>query len=50
MGNGTNDVMIATINSRHMVQNIPNAQLVVYPDAGHGVQFHSVAAEFTARV
>jgi pimeloyl-ACP methyl ester carboxylesterase len=37
--NGVNDVMIATINSWHMVQNIPNAQLVVYPDAGHGAQF-----------
>jgi pimeloyl-ACP methyl ester carboxylesterase len=37
--NGVNDVMIATINSWHMVQNIPNAQLTVYPDAGHGAQF-----------
>ncbi|MDE5444211.1 alpha/beta fold hydrolase [Bradyrhizobium sp. CSA207] len=37
--NGINDVMIATINSWHMVQNIPNAQLIVYPDAGHGAQF-----------
>ncbi len=37
--NGVNDVMIATINSWHMVQNIPNAQLIVYPDAGHGAQF-----------
>jgi pimeloyl-ACP methyl ester carboxylesterase len=37
--NGVNDVMIATINSWQMVQNIPNAQLIVYPDAGHGAQF-----------
>ena len=37
--NGVNDVMIATINSWHMVQNIQNAQLIVYPDAGHGAQF-----------
>ena len=37
--NGVDDVMIATINSWHMVQNIPNAQLIVYPDAGHGAQF-----------
>ncbi len=37
--NGVNDVMIPTINSWHMVQNIPNAQLFVYPDAGHGAQF-----------
>jgi len=39
IANGVNDVMIATINSWHMVQNIPNAQLIVYPDAGHGAQF-----------
>lgn len=37
--NGVNDIMIATINSWHMVQNIPRAQLIVYPDAGHGAQF-----------
>ena len=37
--NGVNDVMIATINSWHLVQNIPNGQLIVYPDAGHGAQF-----------
>jgi pimeloyl-ACP methyl ester carboxylesterase len=37
--NGTNDVMIATINSWHLSQNIPDAQLVVYPDAGHGAHF-----------
>ena len=37
--NGVNDVMIATNNSWHLVQNIPNAQLIVYPDAGHGAQF-----------
>ena len=37
--NGVNDIMIATVNSWHLVQNIPNAQLIVYPDAGHGAQF-----------
>lgn len=37
--NGVNDVMIPSINSWHMAQNIPNAQLVIYPDAGHGAQF-----------
>lgn len=37
--NGVNDVMIPTINAYHMVQNIPNAQLFIYPDAGHGAQF-----------
>jgi pimeloyl-ACP methyl ester carboxylesterase len=37
--NGSNDVMIASINSWHLVQNIPNAQLLIYPDAGHGAHF-----------
>jgi pimeloyl-ACP methyl ester carboxylesterase len=37
--NGVNDVMIPTINSWHMSQNIPNAQLFIYPDAGHAAQF-----------
>lgn len=37
--NGANDVMIPTINSWHMSQHIPNAQLFIYPDAGHAAQF-----------
>ena len=37
--NGVNDVMIPTINSWYMARNIPNAQLFVYPDAGHAAQF-----------
>jgi len=37
--NGIDDVMIATINSLYLAQNIPNALLILYPDAGHGAQF-----------
>jgi pimeloyl-ACP methyl ester carboxylesterase len=37
--NGVNDVMVPSINSWHMAQNIPNAQLFIYPDAGHAAQF-----------
>jgi pimeloyl-ACP methyl ester carboxylesterase len=37
--NGNHDVMVPTINSWYMAQNIPNAQLLIYPDAGHGAQF-----------
>lgn len=37
--NGVNDIMIPTINSWHLSQNIPNAQLLIYPDAGHGAHF-----------
>jgi pimeloyl-ACP methyl ester carboxylesterase len=37
--NGIDDLMIATINSFYLAKNIPNAQLIIYPDAGHGAQF-----------
>ena len=37
--NGIDDVMIPTINSYYLAQNIPNALLILYPDAGHGAQF-----------
>ncbi|HEY0749355.1 MAG TPA: alpha/beta hydrolase [Steroidobacteraceae bacterium] len=34
--NGDHDVIIYTVNSYLLKQNIPNAQLILYPDAGHG--------------
>ncbi|MEH2474299.1 pimeloyl-ACP methyl ester carboxylesterase [Nitrobacteraceae bacterium AZCC 2161] len=34
--NGTKDVIVYTINSYILAQNIPNAQLILYPDANHG--------------
>jgi pimeloyl-ACP methyl ester carboxylesterase len=34
--NGDNDVIIYSINSWILQQNIPNAQLIIYPDANHG--------------
>lgn len=37
--NGVNDVMIPTVNSYYMARNLPNAQLFIYPDAGHAAQF-----------
>ncbi|WP_445404556.1 alpha/beta fold hydrolase [Acinetobacter vivianii] len=37
--NGVDDVMIPTINAYQMALNIPNAQLFIYPDVGHGAQF-----------
>ena len=37
--NGIDDIMIPTINSLYLAQNIPDAQLILYPDAGHGAQF-----------
>jgi len=37
--NGNNDIMIPTINSYILEQHLPNAQLILYPDSGHGSQF-----------
>jgi len=37
--NGDNDVIIYSINSWILQQNIPNAQLIIYPDASHGSQY-----------
>lgn len=37
--NGNHDVMIPTLNSYTLSQHIPRAQLIIYPDSGHGVLF-----------
>jgi len=37
--NGSHDIVIPTINSYTLQQNIPNAKLLLYPDSGHGVHF-----------
>jgi len=37
--NGGNDVIIYTVNSYILQQHIPNAQLILYPDANHGSQY-----------
>src|SRR6266852_1335888 len=37
--NGGTDVIIYTINSYVLQRNIPNAQLILYPDANHGSQY-----------
>jgi pimeloyl-ACP methyl ester carboxylesterase len=37
--NGSHDVLIYTINSLILQQKLPNAQLIVYPDANHGSQY-----------
>jgi pimeloyl-ACP methyl ester carboxylesterase len=33
---GSNDVDVPTVNSFIMQQNMPNAQLIIYPDSNHG--------------
>ena len=37
--NGDRDVIIYSVNSWIMQQNLPNAQLIIYPDASHGSQY-----------
>ena len=37
--NGSNDIIMPTVNSFIMQQNIPDAQLIIYPDSNHGSQF-----------
>jgi pimeloyl-ACP methyl ester carboxylesterase len=37
--NGSNDVIIYTLNSFILQQNLPNAQLILYPDSNHGSQY-----------
>jgi pimeloyl-ACP methyl ester carboxylesterase len=55
VANGESDRMVPTTNSVDLAQRLPNADLVVYPDAGHGgiFQFHEqfvdTALEFLAR-
>jgi pimeloyl-ACP methyl ester carboxylesterase len=37
--NGDRDVIIYSVNSWILQQNLPNAQLILYPDANHGSQY-----------
>jgi pimeloyl-ACP methyl ester carboxylesterase len=37
--NGSHDVIVYTVNSVTLQQNLPNAQLILYPDANHGSLF-----------
>ena len=47
VANGESDRMVPTTNSVDLAQRLPNADLVVYPDAGHGgiFQFHEQFVE-----
>jgi pimeloyl-ACP methyl ester carboxylesterase len=36
---GSHDIMIPTANSYNLSQQLPNAELIVYPDSGHGSLF-----------
>lgn len=43
IANGDNDIMVPTANSIDLAERIPNAQLIIYQDAGHGsiFQYHT---------
>jgi pimeloyl-ACP methyl ester carboxylesterase len=55
VANGDNDRMVPTPNSADMARRLPNAELVIYPDGGHGgifqyhEQFVPKALEFFGR-
>ena len=49
VANGMHDVMVHAYNSYAMAQRLPNARLVLYPDAGHGFLFQ-YAEDFGAEV
>ena len=55
VANGDTDRMVPTKNTHDLAKRLPNSQLIVYPDAGHGgiFQFHAdfvpKALEFLAR-
>jgi pimeloyl-ACP methyl ester carboxylesterase len=55
VANGDNDRMVPTKNTHDLARRLPNSELVIYPDSGHGAvfQFHAVfvpkALEFLAR-
>ena len=36
--NGSNDLIMPTVNSFIIQQKMPNAQLIIYPDSSHGSQ------------
>jgi pimeloyl-ACP methyl ester carboxylesterase len=37
--NGSNDIVVPTINSYILQQNLPNAELILFPDSNHGWHF-----------
>jgi pimeloyl-ACP methyl ester carboxylesterase len=37
--NGRSDIVVATVNSYILQQNLPNAELILFPDSNHGSHF-----------
>jgi pimeloyl-ACP methyl ester carboxylesterase len=44
VASGSNDLIIPTVNAVVLAQRLPNAQLIIYPDSGHGFlfQYHTL--------
>jgi len=48
--NGNKDLIVYTINSFILQQNIPNAQLIIYPDSNHGAPYqYPISLSATSR-
>jgi hypothetical protein len=39
VANGSHDIMVPTVNSYLLAGHLPNAELIIYPDANHGFLF-----------
>jgi pimeloyl-ACP methyl ester carboxylesterase len=37
--NGNDDIVVSTLNSYFLQQNLPNAELILFPDSNHGSHF-----------
>jgi hypothetical protein len=37
--NGSNDIVVATVNSYFLHQNLPSAELILFADSNHGAHF-----------
>jgi pimeloyl-ACP methyl ester carboxylesterase len=37
--NGSNDIVVPTVDSYILQQNLPNAELILFPDSNHGSHF-----------
>ena len=48
--NGNDDVVVPTVNSYILEQNIPNSTLILYPDSGHGAIFNSPACLYRTQI
>jgi pimeloyl-ACP methyl ester carboxylesterase len=49
VANGNNDIMVPTKNSYLLAGHLPDAELIIYPDSGHGFLFQ-YPDEFAAEV